>query len=174
VRKSTNRRVRSEPAREQPAWPNHWEPTWFSWRSINGILEPFCDGVWNVNLALVNRSYGRKQFPPQHVFMKIGLRSQGQGLANAIFVIERADHNEARLGRLRADCSKDFFSADNRQIPIKEGHVRSKVPELLYGLLPVSGFAHYNHVRLSVYDSGDSFPHPRVIVNYEHAYFSRL
>ncbi len=139
-----------------------------------GVLEPFCDGVWNVNPSLVNRSNSRKQFAAQHILMKIGLRAQGKRAADAILVVQRADHNEARLGHLRPDCSKDFFSADNRQIPIKEGHVRSKVPELLYGLLPVSGFAHYNHVRLSAYDSGDSFPHPRVIVNYENAYFPWL
>jgi hypothetical protein len=106
--------------------------------------------------------------------MKIRVRAQGKRAADAILVVQRADDNEPRLGHLRPDCSKDFFSADNRQIPIKEGHVRSKVPELLYGFLPVSGFAHYNHVRLSVYDSGDSFPHSRVIVNYENAYFPWL
>jgi hypothetical protein len=140
---------------------------------INGsILEPVRDHFRDVKLALVYRPYGRKQFAPKHIFMKIRLRAERQGPPDAIFVVQSADHNEPGLRRFSPNPLKHFLSAYDWQVPIKEQHIRSEFSELFYGCLSIASFPHHNHVRLRIDYGGDAFPHPGVIVNDEDAYLS--
>jgi hypothetical protein len=140
----------------------------------SSVLEPLRDHFRDIKLAPVYRPYSRKQFAPQHVFMKIRLRAERQRPPNAIFIVQSTDYNEPGLGRFSSHSVKHFLSAYDRQVPIKERHIRPEPSEQFYGRLSVASFPHHNHVRLRIDYGGDPLPHPCVIVNDKDAYLSWL
>src|SRR6266704_3829857 len=119
------------------------------------VLEPFCYRFWDVVLTVVNCAYGREQFAPEHILVKVTLRAEGQGLPDATFIIQCADDDEPGFGKFAAQCRDDFFSAGLRQIPVNERDVGLKSPESLDGFLAVARLAYHSHVRLGVDDSRD-------------------
>src|SRR6266849_1784264 len=129
------------------------------------VLKTFRYRFWEVPLAVVNCPYRRKQFAPQHILVKVTLRAEGQGPPDAIFIIQCADDNETCLRYFLSERAEDFFSANDRQIPVQERDIGPKVPELLDGLLAVTRLTHDDHVWLGVDHGADSFPHPGMIVN---------
>jgi hypothetical protein len=106
--------------------------------------------------------------------MKIRLCAERQRSPDAIFIVQSADYNEPGLGRFSPHSVKHFLSAYDRQVPIKERHIRPEFSELFYGCPSVASFPHHNHVRLRIDYGGDALPHPGVIVNNENAYLSWL
>jgi hypothetical protein len=136
------------------------------------VPEPFCYRFRDVALTVVNRPYGRKQFAPQHIHVKVTLRAEGQGPPDAAFIIQCADDNETCFRYFLSERAEDLFSANDRQIPVQERDIGPKVPELLDRLPAITSLAHDHHVRLRIDDGGDPFPHPCVIVDKEHSDFS--
>ena len=51
------------------------------------VPEPFCYRFRDVVLAVVNCPYGRKQFAPQHILVKVTLRAEGQGLPDTVITV---------------------------------------------------------------------------------------
>ena len=134
-------------------------------------LEPVCDLVWKVLLSPLDRPDGRKQFAPQHIFVKVTLCAEAQSLVNAIVIVQRGDDNERRPWKFRAQDGDDILPGNDWQIPVQERDIRPQIPEPLNGLNAVLGFPCDDHVRLSVHNCADSLSHGGVVINDEHANF---
>jgi len=136
------------------------------------VPEPLCYRFRDVVLTVVNCPYGRKQFAPQHILVKVTLRAEGQGPPDATFIIQCADDNETCFRYFLSERAEDLFSANDRQIPVQERDIGPKVPQLLDRLPAITSLARDNHVWLRIDDGADSFPHPCMIVDNEHSDFS--
>src|SRR5260370_10236681 len=78
--------------------------------------------------------------------------------------VERRQHDDARIGELRADSDHRVDPAHVGKPQIHQGHVRAVLAETQEGLAAPSGLGYELHVPLALDQSGDPLSKQRVVV----------
>jgi hypothetical protein len=122
-------------------------------------------------LALVNRSYGWKQFAPQHVLVKVGPRAEAKCPPDTIVIAQGRDYDDSSIVEFLDERFEHFFSWNDWQIPVQKQHIGLNCLELLQRLTAVACLADDHHIRLGVDYGTYSLPHPGVVVDYQDSQF---
>ena len=83
-------------------------------------------------------------------------------------VAGQRDDFDARV--LGFDLSGGADTVDTRHPDIHENHIRPVEPDLVDGLLAVSGFGHHVHAPVRVKNLPDALPENRVIIHDQNSY----
>src|SRR5258708_25952961 len=105
------------------------------------------------------------QFAGRGALEQVGLRPFGEGSPNLVIARETTDDDKTRVRKLGADGDHYLYAAYVRKPDIHENDIRLVLTKILNRLASGGTVGHQQHVRLSVYDAGNSEAPQGMVVN---------
>src|SRR5258708_4571950 len=100
----------------------------------------------------------------RHALQNIAWRPRLESAPDFDVAFERRQHDDARIGKLRADCDHRVDPAHVGKPQIHQGHVRAVLAETQEGLAAAPGLGHELHVPLTLDQSSDPLSKQWVVV----------
>src|SRR5260370_16677128 len=108
---------------------------------------------------------GLEQLFAGRTLEQVSVRARLHRALDFDIAVERSEHDDAGFWKFRADGDQRLDSAHVRETEVHQGDVGLVLAKSLDGLFAGGGDGREGHVRLAVYDGGDSLAQKRVVVD---------